>query len=615
VIATWIAWGGSVDPSQAAGLVSSGCTGFEPEWITGGCDGLAFALAVRGGERGSPPLAFHVDPATGKALLLHGRIFDSERIADPVAERSAQGGLAARLLERQRKDPEGFARDLNGQFAILVWDPSSRTVVALRDHFGIVPLYYRRSRGGIAFASTAKQLFALDGARATPNARMLARYLVEEATDNRGFSTEETFFGEIGRVRAGHALTAQDGRMHQRPYWRACELFDAPKLEDPDPEEYLQRLQRAVSRRAGDGSGVGAALSGGLDSPAILLLLARSVASEALPTVSFGGFGGAEDEREKIEAVLHRVRGRPTWVRPQDEDVFAALEASTWHQECPTFSPSPVVFYLLRRAAAQQGVRALFGGLGADELLGGLNLGYLADLLWRGRWLRFAREFRAYQAVDGLRLRLAPLALLRAQVLDPLAWLRRARRVPSWIRRDVAQAHRLDLPAEPAIRLRGLSRFDRRISRLLAETFTPAFLHYEAHNASGLGVESRYPYLDLEVASYAARLPWWERSSGGLSKIHHRRAVENLVPSEIRRQTGKTLIPKLHDQWLRETYRERVREILYGDPRAAEFVDIVQVRREHSEYEKTDDERVRNRLRRSTWRTVSMELWFRAFWP
>ncbi len=615
MIAARLAWGGSVDGAATASLFPPGATAFEPEWVTGACEGLSFALAVRRGERGDPPLAFHVDPSSGKALLLHGRIFAAERSAGPGTPCAAPGGLAAWLLERQGRDPGGFARELNGHFAILVWDPRSRTVVAVRDHFGIVPLYFRLCRGGIAFASTAKQLLALDGERATPNAGMLARYLVEEATNNQEFSGEQTFFQEIARVRAGHALSAQDGRTSQRPYWRASELFEAPDLEDPDPEEYLEVLERAVRRQAGDGRGVGAALSGGLDSPAILLLLARSVSSEPLPSVSFGGFGGGEDERARIESVLLRVRSRPTWVRPQDVDVFSALEASTWHQECPTFSPSPVVFFLLRRAAAEQGIRALFGGLGADELLGGFNLGYLADLFWRGRWLRFAREFRAYQAVDGLRLRLAPLALFRSQILDPLAWLRRSRPVPAWIRRNVAEAHRLDLPAVDATWPRGLSRFDRRTCRLLAETFTPAFLHYEAHDAAAFAVESRFPYLDLEVASYAARLPWWERSSGGLAKIHHRRAVEELVPPEIREQTGKALLPKLHDHWLREVYGERVREILYASPRAAEFVDLDEVRREHAEYVKSDDERVRNRLRRSTWRTVSLELWFRAFWP
>ena len=589
-------------------------TAFVPEIIRNPGDGLGWAAAVPAGRRDSAGLmTSYRDPQTGRVAFVHGRIFNlAEFAADgvPPLERT-QARIVADLYASG--DPQWPTR-LRGQFAIVIWDPATRRVTALRDRFGIISLYYRRSKDGIAFASTAKQLLDLDGRKSGPDRGMIAAYLVDDILRSSAFSQERTFFADIKQVMAGHYLTFGGGAVEQKPYWDIAQPFRAPKTAHPDPAEYLRLFERVVGEQAGATEGIGSALSGGLDSPAILKMLAKADPQRSIPTISLGELGEGVSESANILAVLEGVKSVPTWIRPDDYDMFEIIGDSHWFQECPTFSPSPAVFYLLKKAAAENGVTTLFSGLGADELLGGLNLGYLADLFFQGRWLRFIHEMRAYQSVDSLRLRLSAVALFRDQVFDPMRWVRRQRPIPSWIRKDlVDEFHLADRHWNWPVRS-GVSQFDARVCTLLTETFTPSFLHYETHNATAWGIENRFPYIDDRIVTYAAHLPWHERSSDGLYKIHHREALKTLVPPQVWKQTKKTLIPTVHDHWLRQAYGKQVDALIDAGGAWTAYLDADTVRREHAVYRTTEDVSLRNRLRRSTWRAVSLGTWLNRFW-
>jgi asparagine synthase (glutamine-hydrolysing) len=593
------------------GLFPAHATAFTPNITVDVGTGLSWASALPPGQESSGLVSGYRDPRTGRAAFIHGRLFN---LADLAAAIRLNGHAPAQaVLELYGSEDPDWPQRLHGQFVIVIWDPALRKVTAVRDRLGIVPLYYRRIGDGIAFASAAKQLLNA-GPKSGPDRGMIATYLVDDVLRSSAFSTERTFFADVKRVIAGNCLTFSGDTVDQKPYWDIALPFRAPKTANPDPAKYLQLFEHVVREQAGDYNGVGSALSGGLDSPAILMMLAKPDPRRAIPTVSLGELGEGVSESANIKAVLAGVNTVQTWVRPDDYDMFGVISDSHWHQECPTFSPSPAVFYLLKRAAAENGVTTLFSGLGADELLGGLNLGYLADLFWQGRWLRFAHELRAYQKVDSLRLSLSAAALFRDQVFDPMRWFRRRRPIPQWIRRDLVEEFRLDerhwdWPARP-----GLSQFDGRVCTLLTNTFTPSFLHYETHNALAWGIENRFPYIDNRVVDYAAHLPWHERSAEGIYKIHHREALKTLVPPQVWKQTKKTLIPTVHDHWMREAYRPQVEAIINGGGQWTEYLDAATVRREHALYQTTDDFSVRNRLRRSTWRAVSLGIWLNRFW-
>lgn len=604
---------GTVQTDILTGLFPARATAFAPEMQLDPGAGFGWGTALSAAQSRTGLATTHRDKASGRVVFFYGRLFNHAELGTSNGARAGRSPAELAFDLYASGDPHWPER-LHGQFAVIVWDPAQDRVVATRDRFGIVPLYYRRSRDGIAFASTAKQLLEVGGAKSSPDRGMIARYLVDDVLRSSAFSQESTFFADIKRLKAGHYLTFGKGALEQKPYWDMTQAFREPKVEHPDPAAYLSLFERVVRDQIGDVQGVGSALSGGLDSPAILKMLAKNLPDRSIATVSLGELGAGVSESANINAVLSGIKTVQTWIRPDDYDMFALIRDSHWYQECPTFSPSPTIFYLLKKAAAENGVTTLFSGLGADELLGGLNLGYLADLFFQGRWVRFLHELRAYQQIDSLRLGFSALALFRDQVFDPMKWTRRRRPMPPWLRDDLVREFHLDerhwrWPARA-----GLSNFDSRVCTLLTETFTPSFLHYETHNAMAWGIENRFPYIDERIVTYSAHLPWHERSSEGIYKIHHREALKSLVPPEVWKQTKKTLIPAVHDQWLREAYRPQVEAIINGGGRWTEYLDADTVRREHAQYQETSDPALRNKLRRSTWRAVSLDIWASSFW-
>ncbi|MDO8704100.1 MAG: asparagine synthase-related protein [Sulfuricaulis sp.] len=573
---------------------------------------LSFSCAPPPYAAAGSPMAAH-KTSGGNRVLFHGRLFNAHELAAQLPERISSGDTAALVAGAyERWGTDCFAR-LRGQFVAVIVDASQQRVYAVRDPFGTLPLYYRIVRDGIAVASLAKTLLKLDDAAPTPNDRLVWEYLMGDLAIGEMFSGEPTFFNEVQRVKAGHYLCFADGRCEQRRYWEFAQLFTQPKRTDADPAEYLALLETVVREQCGDFKGVGAALSGGLDSTAIVLLMERVAGGRELSTISLGIEGQGEDETGNIEAVLKRVHARPSWVRPEGVDMFAMFEESAWHHECPSLTPSASIFHLLKKGTRQNGIDVLFSGLGADEVLGGMNLGYIADLFRSGHWLRMWRELHAYTAVDSLHFGRSPLMIFRQHVFDPMRLVRRRPPVPAWINRDFAVAQ-AGGRREAAEVLPGTSVFDQRTYEKLTRNFTQTFLHYEIHNAAACGIEHRFPYLDHRIMEYALRLPWQERMSGGIYKIHHRKAMARLLPPEILSQPKKTFIPMTHDRWLCKTYRDRIDAlILNPQARCARYFDMDVVRQERAGYVAATDVRVKTNLRRSTWRALAVELWLHAF--
>lgn len=595
-------------PDPARALLEGAALARPRRLETGAVPGVAWAAAVPQDAPGLAPVTAE-DAGAGLALVLFGAIFavDGARLGDAPAQEAA-----ARLLTLAAEDPGGWPARFRGHAAVLLSDARRGRMIAARDPMGAQPLYWRRGERGVALAAAGRFLLDLDGCRPGADRGHVARFLVQDVLRSDACGTERTFIEGVSRVPPGGTLTLADGDARSERVFDLGALFAASKDPEPDPAAYRALLDRVIGDQAGNGQGVGVTLSGGLDSPAIALLLARRLGEgRPLPTISLGDLGHGADESGNVRSVLDDIAARPVWVTPDESRIFETLREAHAQLEAPLFSPSPAVFMLLKRAAAEAGVVRVFGGLGADEALGGLNLGFLTDLLLRGRLMRFWRELTAARDVDALRQNMSRARLLREHVLDPSAPFRRLP-PPSWIRSDLAAEFGLKGGRGAHPRLPGLDVFDGRAAAILGRTFTQSFLHYESHLAVAWGVENRFPYLDPDLLACAARLPWHARFSEGTYKHHHRRAFAGLFPEKVGMQKKKSLIPAVHDHWLRSAAREPVSAIVEQGGAWTDFLDAEAVRREHHAYLAAEDEGTRNRLRRSTWRAVTLELFLQS---
>jgi asparagine synthase (glutamine-hydrolysing) len=447
---------------------------------------------------------------------------------------------------------------LNGMFAFALWDGRRRELFLARDRFGEKPLFYTRlSGGGYAFASEMKALFAHPGVRTSPNESAVRDYVGGSFYEDG----EETMFEGVFRLMPAHAMVAgDDGTIRRRwRYWTP----DYRPVEDgfdeaAATERFRELLERSVRLRLRSDVPVGTSLSGGLDSSAIVCLLAA--ARMQTPTLTQNTFSGRFDETDPtlsegpyIDLVVERAAVRAHGVTPTPLGLLEESERLHWHQEEPFLSASIYLQWCVMRLAYEHRTTVLLDGQGADELLAGYQFyfpAYQLDLVdrWRlGRLLydtvafrrRLQRASRGY--ADSLRrfdhnIALGPRVVARA-------WRSRS---------SVAHgSYDVGVPeAVPGMRLR------RQIAEALQYNSLPMLLRYADRNAMAFSRETRFPFLDHELVDFCVRLPDRAFIRDGWQKHILRQATRDILPPEIRLRADKVGYAAPLDTWLRAALRE-----------------------------------------------------------
>jgi len=463
--------------------------------------------------------------------------------------------------------PDCLAR-FNGMFAFVLVDLDARVLHAVRDRFGVKPLYWWRSPDGlIAFASEIKQFTVLPGWRPRVNGQRAYDYLAWSLFDH----TDETLFEGVRQLRGGERvavpLDVQPARIEPQRWYALAPLPFSGTAEDA-AETFRARFTDAVGLRLRADVPVGSCLSGGLDSSSIVcvanrLLRARN-AHGAHRTFSSASDVARFDERRHAEDVIAATGVEGHFVVPDADGLFTALDALVWHQDEPFGSSSIYAQWCVFRLAAGNGVKVMLDGQGADELLAGYT-GFigpqLSGLLCSFRWLVLAREFAAYVRSPSHGARLA-LAQLANSVLPeaPRQRLRRAlgrsATAPPWL--DLARlgAQDIDPFARDGARPRDIASLSR---QLLLHTGVPMLLHTEDRNSMAHSVEARVPFLDYRLVEAVLGMPDDRKLSDAMTKRVLREAMRGILPEGVRTRTDKLGFATAEETWVRETATARFR--------------------------------------------------------
>lgn len=430
----------------------------------------------------------------------------------------------------------------NGMWAFAVWDRERSILFAARDRAGKKPFYYALDdAGAFYFASEVKALRSA-GFRFGLDAQAAFDFLTQGTYGHLG---DRSFLTGVRQLPAGHRLTVSPGApIAPERYW------DLPRVPDRDRIPYDATLRRrfrdlladavAIRRRAD--VPVGATLSGGLDSSAIVLLAEAQRSPCPLHIFTSLYPGTPCDETPYFEAVaerlaepiIHRVvPDRDEW----RETVLAALD----HQEEPFGDTSILAHFHLMRAARGAGVPVILSGQGGDELLLGypsMVNAYLGDLLRRGRVMEGLAEITAWSRSARIQ---------RSAVLRGAA----AHAIPLPLRdglRRVYVSRRAQLVTPALRRAASARRFERQPGRgdlesYLAQVFQrfalPHLTHYDDRNAMAFGVEGRMPFLDHRLVELLFSVDHCALFGHGYTKRILREALGDLLPPPVRARRDK----------------------------------------------------------------------------
>ena len=458
---------------------------------------------------------------------------------------------------------------LRGMFALAVWDGRARRLTLARDRLGKKPLYYAASRDGLVFGSEIKALLAWPGMHRAPNLGAIDRYL------SFGYvPAPDTAFVGIRKLPAAHYLSVEthtDGYLGEPElvrYWSLPEIGASRRLRPVEElrRELLARLEEAVRLRLVSDVPLGAFLSGGIDSSAVVATMAR-VGCGPVKTFSIGFSEQGYDETRYARMVAERyaTNHHEFVVKP---DAVAVLPRLIWHYGEPFADPSAIPTYYLAELACGE-VTVALNGDGGDECFFGYPrykaMSYLSRLDATPEWSRNVLQALLGMAPRSLQrqLKLPRIrALLRAPSQHPgrgyaaaLGWFTEEDKEDCYAEAMQEQLPRADLDlfepyfAAAGSLVAGANRAD-------LHTYLPDDLLVKIDVASmAHGLETRSPLLDHVFVEWAVGLPDRLKLARGTSKALFKSAMAPYLPAGLMHRPKMGFSCPI-DHWFRNEMKE-----------------------------------------------------------
>src|SRR5258705_1922797 len=488
-------------------------------------------------------------------IVFNGEIYNHAELRQGLEQRGHQ--YASRtdtetILHLYEECGLDFVNEIEGDFAIALWDADRAQLVLARDRVGVKPLYLYNRDGRFIFASEIKAILQTQAVTAELDENSLYHYpnlLTKPAP--------RTLFRNIQKLPAGHMLVVKrDGASEITQYWDALPNPASPDRSEAEHQQEILRLLRdSIRKRMMSDVPFGVFLSGGVDSSANVALMSELM-SQPVRTYTVG-FADTEElnELESARAVAKRFNTDHHEVIIGQEDMQEFLPNLIFHQDEPLADPVCVPLYYVSRLARDTGTIVVQVGEGADEIFAGYD--------WFRKYVRINDLF--WQPAEKLPLSLRHALASMARPLMEASFNKRTaielnRRLGAgeplfWggaIVFDEDFKHRLmssEMSAEVdglssyaavkdhldhVARVRPDSDFAARMSYLELKLRLPELLLMRVDKMTmATSVEARVPFLDHHLVEYAMSLPVDLKIKGASGKHILKRTLEKVLPSDL----------------------------------------------------------------------------------
>lgn len=431
---------------------------------------------------------------------------------------------------------------LVGMFAFVVFDKIANKLTCVRDAFGIKPFFYTDEQGNFLFASEIPAIKALKKEAVTLDWQRAYDYLANGDYD----SQPNTLLADVFQLMPGHLmeLDLASGTLAQPQAWWMPNIVERRDISFDDAVSQLrEKFLASVKLHLRSDVPLGAALSGGIDSSAVVCAMRYIEPELPIHTFSYIAKGSAISEEYWVDLVNQHVRAIPHKVVVNPEELAEDLDDMIAAQGEPFGSTSIYAQYRVFKLARQHGITVTLDGQGADELLAGY-FGYpgkrFKSLLDRHQYFRAARFLRRWSQWPGRSLKTGILLSIAECVTGRsyafLRWLYGASKFPAWLKQ--AELEKAGVSFQHARPVGQPADKGRRLMAELALSLTrrglPALLRHGDRNSMRFSVESRVPFLTLDMAEFLLSLPEeYLISDHGQTKYIFREAMRGIVPDEV----------------------------------------------------------------------------------
>lgn len=446
-----------------------------------------------------------------------------------------------------------------GMFAFAVLDKNEHKVTLVRDAFGIKPFFYSFNNGELFFGSDIRAVTALIGKQAQPNLQKAYDYLVHGDYD----SSEQSFIENVNHLLPGHwfeyHLTM--GQITKPSVWWKPDLSHTSSLSFKDAAQKTRELfLESIKYHLRSDVPLGAALSGGLDSSAVVCAMRALDSKTEIHTFSYIADDEKLSEEKWIDGITSYIDATAHKVYSSGKEMQADLDHMLLMQGEPFGGTSIYAQYRVFKLAKEKGITVTLDGQGADELLAGYS-GYpgyrLLSLIESGNLFAAHQFAKQWSRWPGRSYNLAWKYL--ARIILPDAWYASVRKhmgrdfYPKWLNVDFLEKNKIHF-SEKRIKQEKCNK-GKRVREALANALQgrglPSLLRHGDRNSMAFSVESRVPFLSLQLAEFLLSLPEeYLISNGGETKSVFREAMRGIVPDAHLDRKDKIGFATPESEWL-----------------------------------------------------------------
>jgi asparagine synthase (glutamine-hydrolysing) len=541
-----------------------------------------------------------------QALVARGHTFRTTSDTEVILAMYAEYGPAC-------------VEQLNGMFALLLYDAGRRQLFMARDHFGIKPLYYHATDRTIAFASEIKALLQHPEVRAAPDIESVREYVTFQFVTG-----ERTMFAGVRKLLPGHwrLIDIDSGHTRTEHYWEPKFSIDPYHTEEYFVVESRRLLEDAVRLQLRSDVPVGAYLSGGMDS-SIVSRLAAPHTGEAMHTFTGSFREGPEfDESRYAREVAEACGAIMHEIVPTESQFVDLMPHLVYQMDEPVAGPGLFPQYLVAQCAAQH-VKVVLGGQGGDEIFGGYArylVAYLEQAI-KGAIFETAEEAEHIVSLKSIIPNLPSLrqygpmlqTFWQQDVFQPMdqryfRLIDRSGGALGLFSADFRAGYEHE-----AMFARFQSVFNHpdtqsyynKMTHFDLVTNLPALLHVEDRVSMASSLESRVPLLDYRLTDLVTSMPPRMKFRGGELKYMLKRAAGNVLPRSVAERKDKMGFPVPLHLWARGSARDFFADVLLS-PTA----------RQRGIFNSDEVETLLQQetaFGRRLWGLLNLELWYQQF--
>ena len=512
------------------------------------------------------------------ALIFNGMIYNFEDVRDELQWRGHQFRTRSDtevILAAWREWGVGCVTRFQGMFAFALYDAAADALFLARDRLGVKPLFYAElPDGALVFASELKGLLAHPLLRRAPNPQAVEDYLAFGYVPD-----DSSIVAGVSKLPAGHSMLVRRGQPLPQPtaWWDVDFTGPVSGSSSMLAEQLVGHMRAAVTSRMIADVPLGAFLSGGVDSSAVVALMAEASRS-AVETCSIGFDEPELDESRYAAQVATRfaTNHRSRVVAVED---FGLIDILADAFDEPFADASALAAYRVSELAREKVTVALTGD-GADEAFAGYRryrlfageerargffpgaarrwIGALGDaypkLDWAPRFLRAKTTLQAIGQPSGL-------AYAAAVGVTPIALRHRLYRDGF---RTLLQGHEAEARYAAAMRNAPADDALSRAQYADLKIWLPGDILTKVDRTSmAVGLEAREPFLDHRLIEFAAKLPPRMRLRRGQGKWLMKKALERYLPPEVLHRRKMGFVTPI-SAWFRGPLADRAAAVSHG---------------------------------------------------